>query len=148
EDDSLYFQCENRGKLSVQVSLDPADPWLATLLACVDGVVEDYGPGGLERLGDDLRGLQRKERRLFVLRISPFGQSGPLAHEQADDRIAQAFAGAQFATGWQDRHPVPVTVPIADCWTAALGTAALLMAMHYARRHQAGQVVDIALYDT
>src|SRR5215813_14325245 len=52
-EDSLYFQTENRGKLSVVA--EPSDltrkPWLATLMASADAVVEDHGPGWLEAAG-------------------------------------------------------------------------------------------------
>ena len=147
-EDSLSFQSENRGKYSVLA--EPEDftrePWLAKLLASADALVEDLGPGRLESAGLSPDALDERCPRLSVLRISPFGQTGPLAAERGDDRIAQAFSGMQFATGFPDRAPIPVTVPLADAWTAVLGTAALLMTIFHARRSGCGQIVDIALY--
>ena len=92
-EDSLYFQTENRGKLSVVAELaDLArEPWLAKLITCADAIVEDHGPGRLEAAGLSPDTLHRMNQRLAVLRISPFGQTGPLAGERGDDRIAQAF---------------------------------------------------------
>jgi len=147
-EDSLYFQSENRGKYSVLAELaDLArEPWLATLLAAADAVVEDLGPGRLESVGLSPDALLATNARLAVLRISPFGQTGPLAGARGDDRIAQAFSGMQFATGFPDRPPIPVTVPLADAWSAILGASALLMAIFHARRSGHGQVVDIGLY--
>ena len=149
-EDSLYFQTENRGKLSVVA--EPSDltrePWLAKLIATADAVVEDHGPGWLEAAGLSPDSMRRTNQRLAVLRISPFGQTGPLASERGDDRIAQAFCGMQFATGFPDRAPIPVTVPLADAWTALLGAGALQMAIFHARRSGHGQVVDIGLYQT
>ena len=149
-EDSLYFQSENRGKLSVCADLAApgATPWLAPLLARADAVVEDLGPGGLEALGLDPGMLEAANPRLCTLRISPFGQTGPLARERADDRIAQAFAGVQHVTGFPDRPPIAVTVPLAECWTGAQGVNGLLIALLHARRSGRGQVVDIALYET
>src|SRR2546427_2281359 len=149
-EDSLYFQSENRGKYSVLAELaDLArEPWLATLLAAADAVVEDLGPGRLESVGLSPDALLATYARLAVLRISPFGQTGPLAGARGDDRIAQAFSGMQFATGFPDRPPIPVTVPLADAWSAILGASALLMAIFHARRSGHGQVVDIGLYQT
>src|SRR5882672_6090179 len=48
-EDSLYFQSENRGKLSVIAELRDLsrEPWLAGLPATADAVVEDLGPGRL-----------------------------------------------------------------------------------------------------
>jgi len=149
-EDSLYFQSENRGKYSVLAELADLtrEPWLAKLLASVDALVEDLGPGRLESAGLSPDALHEKNSHLVVLRISPFGQTGPLAGERGDDRIAQAFSGMQFATGFPDRPPIPVTVPLADAWSAILGSSALLMAIFHARRSGRGQVVDIGLYQT
>jgi succinyl-CoA---D-citramalate CoA-transferase len=149
-EDSLYFQSENRGKYSVVA--EPGDfarePWLAQLLMSADAVVEDLGPGRLESAGLSPDALLAKNPRLACLRISPFGQTGPLAGERGDDRIAQAFSGMQFATGFPDRPPIPVTVPLAEAWSAILGAGTLLMAIHHARRSGHGQVVDLGLYQT
>src|SRR5436309_1540787 len=147
-EDSLYFQSENRGKYSVLAELaDLArEPWLATLLAAADAVVEDLGPGSLESAGLSPDVLLEKNPRLVLLRVSPFGQTGPLAGARGDDRIAQAYSGVQFATGFPDRPPIPVTVPLADAWTGILGACALLMATFHARQSGCGQTVDLGLY--
>jgi formyl-CoA transferase len=149
-EDSLAFQSENRGKYSVVAELHElaSEAWLAKLLASADALVEDLGPGRLESAGLSPDSLLARNARLAMLRISPFGQTGPLAAERGDDRIAQAFSGMQFATGFPDRPPIPVTVPLAEAWSAILGTGALLMAIFHARRSGHGQVVDIGLYQT
>ncbi len=149
-EDSLYFQSENRGKLSVRAERSQlqTEPWLATLLGAADALIEDLGPGRLEAAGLSPEELERRNPRLSVLRISPFGQTGPLAGERGDDRIAQAFSGVQFTTGFPDRAPMPVTVPLAEGWTAIQGASGLLMAVFHARRSGQGQVVDIGLYQT
>ena len=54
----------------------------------------------------------------------------------------------QFTTGFPDRAPMPVTVPLAEGWTAIQGASGLLMAIFHARRSGHGQVVDIGLYQT
>jgi crotonobetainyl-CoA:carnitine CoA-transferase CaiB-like acyl-CoA transferase len=145
---ALAFQSENRGKYSVRVDLDAlwSESWLARLLASADALIEDLGPGRLEAAGLSPEALEQRNPRLVTLRISPFGQTGPLAGERGDDRIAQAFSGMQFVTGFPDRPPLPVTVPLAESWTAILGSSGLLMALFHARRSGRGQVVDIGLY--
>ena len=149
-EDSLAFQSENRGKYSVRAELEAlaTEPWLARLLATADALVEDLGPGRLEATGLAPAALERPNPRLVTLRISPFGQTGPLAGERGDDRIAQAFSGVQFVTGFPDRAPLAVTVPLAESWTAILGASGLMMAVFHARRSGRGQVVDIGLYQT
>jgi crotonobetainyl-CoA:carnitine CoA-transferase CaiB-like acyl-CoA transferase len=147
-EDALAFQSENRGKYSVRADLGAlaTEPWLARLLGTADALIEDLGPRRLEAAGLAPETLEQRNPRLVTLRISPFGQTGPLAGEPGDDRIAQAFAGVQFVTGFPDRPPLPVTVPLAESWTAILGGSGLLMALFHARRSGRGQVVDIGLY--
>lgn len=149
-EDSLAFQSENRGKYSVRADLGDlsTEPWLVRLLATADALIEDFEPGYLEAAGLSPEELERRNPRLVALRISPFGQTGPLARERGDDRIAQAFSGVQFVTGFPDRAPLPVTVPLAESWTAIHGASGLLMALFHARRSGRGQVVDIGLYQT
>lgn len=149
-EDSLYFQSENRGKYSVCAELDvlAVEPWLQQLLSTADALIEDLGPGVLEAAGLGPDVLEELNPRLCILRISPFGQTGPLAGERGDDRVAQAFSGAQFTTGFEDRPPIPISVPIADCWTGVQGASGLLMALLSAHRGGAGQVIDLALYET
>jgi crotonobetainyl-CoA:carnitine CoA-transferase CaiB-like acyl-CoA transferase len=149
-EDALYFQSENRGKYSVcaEVSALRQEPWFARLLVAADAIIEDLGPGRLEAVALSPEALQQCQPRLCCLRISPFGHTGPLAGERGDDRIAQAFANVQFTTGFPDRPPIPVTVPLADYWTGVHGVNGLLMAMWHARRSGCGQVVDLALYET
>jgi crotonobetainyl-CoA:carnitine CoA-transferase CaiB-like acyl-CoA transferase len=147
-EDALAFQSENRGKYSVRADLGAlaTEAWLARLLTAADALIEDLGPRRLEAAGLAPETLEQRNPRLVTLRISPFGQTGPLAAESGDDRIAQAFSGVQFVTGFPDRPPLPVTVPLAESWTAILGGSGLLMALFHARRSGRGQVVDIGLY--
>lgn len=149
EDDSLLFQSENRGKSSVVVRLEDlsSTPSVRALIESADGLIEDLGPGGLEALRLDPDVLLAANAPLAILRISPYGQSGPLAGVPGDDRTAQAYSGGQFLTGFLDRPPQPITVPMADCWTGLLGAASLVAAILDARRSGTGDVIDLALYD-
>jgi crotonobetainyl-CoA:carnitine CoA-transferase CaiB-like acyl-CoA transferase len=109
EEASLYFQSENRGKYSVMAGRADlaAGGGLAPLLASADAIVEDLGPGRLEAAGLSPDALHARNPRLAILRISPFGQTGPLAGERGDDRIAQAFSGVQFTTGFPTDRRFP-----------------------------------------
>ena len=105
------------------------EPWFRTLVGMADGLVEDLGPGRLEGSGLAPAFLNELNPRLVILRVSPFGLTGPLSSLPGDDRIAQAFSSAQFVTGFTDRPPQPITVPMADCWTGVYGSTSLLAAI-------------------
>lgn len=149
-EDSLYFQSENRGKHSIVADMDSLakQAWFRDLVTLADGVVEDLGPGRMEKWGLAPAALHELNPGLAILRLSPFGQTGPLAPMPGDDRTAQAFSTAQFVTGFTDRPPQPITVPMADCWTGIYGATSLLASILNARRTGAGDVIDLALYET
>jgi len=69
------------------------EPWLAKLIASADAIVEDHGPGRLEAAGLSPETIRRTNQRLAVLRISPFGQTGPLASERATTGSPRRSAG-------------------------------------------------------
>jgi formyl-CoA transferase len=147
---SLVFASEARGTYSVALDLSQRDDRavFASLAAVADGLIEDLGPGALENLDLSPSILRRDNPRLSVLRLSPFGQTGPLSNEAGDDRIAQAFSGVTNVTGYPDVGPMPEAVPIAEYWTGVYGAASLLTAVLGAPRGIGGQDVDLAYYET
>ncbi len=149
EEDSLYFQTESRGKESVAIDLtSPAGRELARqLMEKAGAVIEDLGAGGLENLGLGPEVLAAANPSLCFLRLSGFGQTGPLSPFSADDRIAQAFSGALYVNGYPDAPPEPISVPIAEYWSGLTGAIGLLMAIHATRAGHPGQTVDLALYE-
>lgn len=149
-EDSLYFQSENRGKFSVCTPTErfADDQMLMEIVYAADALIEDMGTGGLEKQGLGPQLVQQSDPAACILRISAFGQTGPLATEHGDDRIAQAYSGMHYVTGFTDRPPIPVTIPLAEYWTGTLGAGALLIALLYARQHGRGQVIDLAMYET
>lgn len=78
---------------------------LAELVAGADVVVEDRGPGFLERLA--LPGARRPGRPdLVVTSISPFGHTGPRAGWQATSAVQFAAGGLLSLTGEPHRPPL------------------------------------------
>ncbi|MEZ5407092.1 MAG: CoA transferase [Acidimicrobiales bacterium] len=78
---------------------------LADLVATADVVVEDRGPGFLERTG--LPGARRHGRAdLVVTSISPFGHTGPRAGWQATSAVQFAAGGLMSLTGEPHRPPL------------------------------------------
>lgn len=71
-----------------------------------DAVVEDVGPGHLERLklGPDV--LHELNPRLTLTRLSPFEQTGPYRDRPATGPVIQAMGGPMKATGAAARGPL------------------------------------------
>jgi len=146
---SIYFIQQNRGKQSL--CLDFAKPEAVALLrrlaATVDVVVENYGPGVLERRGLGFEALARANPRLVLASISAFGKTGPLAHKVGYDLIAQAFSGLMHMTGDPAGPPAWVGLGIADVNAGVHAFGAICAALLWRERSGRGQQIDVAMVD-
>ena len=65
----------------------------------VDIVVENFGPGVMQKRGLDYDSLNYVNPRLIMASLSAFGRKSPLSHKTGYDMIAQAFSGMMHMTG-------------------------------------------------
>ena len=147
---SAYFVQQNRGKKSLCLNFDKPESMalLRALVPTVDVVVENYGPGVMEKLGFSYESLSRLNPGVIVVSVSAFGRCGPLAHKVGYDYIAQAFSGLMHITGNPDGPPQAVGLPIADQTSAVHALAALGCALYYRTRTGIGQHIDISMVDS
>jgi crotonobetainyl-CoA:carnitine CoA-transferase CaiB-like acyl-CoA transferase len=146
---AAYFLSVNRNKRSIRIDLKtPAGvAILRRLLARGDVLVENFRPGGLDRLGFPDAALRELNPNLVHLAISGYGPVGPAASRPGYDFIMQAVGGLMSITGDADAdggHPTKVGVAITDVVTglhAAIGILAALLA----RSRVGGQRVDATL---
>ncbi|HEV7989107.1 MAG TPA: CoA transferase, partial [Candidatus Binataceae bacterium] len=98
---SAYFVQQNRGKQSLCLDFSKPESiaLLRELAKNADVVVENYGPGVMEKRGLDYASLSKLNPRIIMASISAFGRSGPLSHKVGYDFIAQAFSGLMHMTG-------------------------------------------------
>ncbi len=146
----LNWRIEARNKKSITLNLRRAagQAILRDLVREADVLVENFTPGTLEKWGlgwDDLRALNR---RLIMVRVSGYGQTGPYAKRSGYDRIALGFSGYMYPTGFPDRYPVRPAFPTADYNTGTFAALAAMLAL-YQRDAQGGegQMIDLALYE-
>ena len=146
---SAYFVQQNRGKksLCLDFSKPRAIELLRSLVAKADVVVENYGPGVLEKRGLDYASLREINPRIVMASISAFGRSGPLSHKVGYDFIAQAFSGVMHMTGYPDRSPVFVGMAIADVGSGVHAFAAIGYALYHRERTGVGQHIDVSMVD-
>lgn len=144
---SLFWAVEGRGRKSVTIDLRRTDGQrlLQQLAATADVVVENFRPGVLERWGIGPGDL---DPRLVVVRISAYGQDGPLADRPGLDRTGIAHGGLLHLTGHPDQPPVRVGVTITDYLAGVFSAHAALAALYArdARRSGQGAVIDASLY--
>ena len=148
---SVWWHVQSRNKRSLALDLKhPEGQALVRRLAAeADVVIENFRPGTLEAWGLDFETLSRLNPRLIMLRISGYGQTGPMRDQPGFGVIAEAMGGLRHITGEPGRAPVRPAISIGDSLSALHGVIGLLMALYHRDvRGGQGQMVDVALYES
>ena len=147
---SLWWHVQSRGKKSVTLNLRSPEGQAAAkkLAGQADIVIENFRPGTLEKWGLGYDALSQGNPGLLMLRISGFGQTGPMREVAGFGAIAESMGGMRYVTGFPDRAPVRMNLSIGDGIAALHGVIGVLMALHHRNRTGEGQVIDVALYES
>jgi formyl-CoA transferase len=147
--DSLFFLILNANKRSLTLNLktDEGKRLFKQVIAQSDVLVENFGPGALDRLGLGYDVLAKINPRLIYATIKGFGTYGPYSGFKSFEPIAQAMGGAMCVTGFPDNPPTYVFPAIGDSGTGmhmAIGILAALQQRHASGR---GQHVEVSMQD-
>ncbi|MBH3429355.1 CaiB/BaiF CoA transferase family protein [Pseudomonas alkylphenolica] len=150
EGTSLWWFVQARNKQSLTLNLKHADgiDILKKLLADADILIENFRPGVLEKLGLGWDTLHALNPKLVMVRLSGFGQTGPMKDQPGFGAVGESMGGLRYITGFEDRPPVRTGISIGDSIAALWGVIGALMALrHREVNGGTGQVVDVALYE-
>lgn len=146
----LYHKVLNRNKRSVNADLHTplGREILIRLAKTADVVIESFRPGTLEKWSIGFDVLSAVNPGLVLVRVSGFGQEGPLARRSGFGSLAEAMTGFAYANGFPDRPPLLPSFALSDSTTGLAG-AFLAMTALQARNVNGGrgQVVDLAIYE-
>ena len=150
EGTSLWWFVQARNKKSLTLNLKHPDGLsiLKALLADADILIENFRPGVLEKLGLGWDVLHALNPRLVMVRLSGFGQTGPMKDQPGFGAVGESMGGLRYITGFEDRPPVRTGISIGDSIAALWGVIGALMALRHREVNGGlGQVVDVALYE-
>ena len=141
---AAYFLSVNRNKRSIRLDLrqSEAKEILGRLVGRSDVLIENFRPGGLEKVGLGEERLKDLRPNLVHLSITGYGVDGPDAAKPGYDFIAQAVGGLMSITG--STEPTKVGVAITDVVTGLLGAIGILAAL----RSGQGQRIDVSLLES
>ncbi|MCW0212253.1 MAG: CoA transferase [Pseudonocardia sp.] len=143
---SLWWWYYNTSKRSVTIDLAAAPDAFRELVRTADIVLEGERPGALAALGLDHPDLRHDA--LIWVSVTPFGRTGPRAHEEATDLTLLAGAGPVWSCGYDDHTVAPVrgggnqAMHVAGAFAA---NAALVAVLHRDATG-VGQHIDVSMH--
>jgi formyl-CoA transferase len=146
--DSLYFTMLNCNKRSITLNTksDDGKAIFRKLIAHCDVLVENFGPGALDRQGFTWEAIHALNPRLIYASIKGFGP-GAYVDFKAYETVAQAMGGAMSTTGWEDGPPTSTGAQIGDSGSGIHMVAGILAALFQRTHTGRGQRVEVAMQD-
>src|SRR6202795_59661 len=147
--DSLYFTMLNCNKRSITVNMKSPEGKAAfvELLKKSDILMENFGPGVLDRFGFSWEKVHELNPRVIMGSIKGFGSSGPYSDFKAYENVAQAMGGAMSTTGVPEGPPFVTGAQIGDSGTGLHLAIGILAALQQRHRTGEGQYVEVAMMD-
>src|SRR5262245_25727822 len=146
--DSLYFTMLNHNKRSI--TLDTKHPKgrevLERLVKTCDVLVENFGPGVLDRMGYTWERIQQLNPAMIYASIKGFGP-GPYADCKVYENVAQCTAGSASTTGFRDGLPCGTGSQTGDSGTGLHLGFGIVTALYHRTRTGKGQRVTVAMQD-
>lgn len=151
---SLSFWFYNTSKRSITLDLETADGRVlfGRLADAADVVLETFQPGFLASLGLDHTALSRRNPRLVMCSLTPFGQTGPWRDYLSADLLHMAAGGFMASNGY-DEADVPNAPPLApgggNAWHTGCHFAAMAIIAALVHRSVTGegQSIDASIHE-
>jgi crotonobetainyl-CoA:carnitine CoA-transferase CaiB-like acyl-CoA transferase len=143
-----FFATYNRNKRSIAVDLKRAEGQAIVhrLIKNADIVLENFGPGTIERLKCGWEDLKNLNPRLIYLSMKGF-LKGPYENRGALDEVVQMQSGLAYMTGPPGR-PLRAGAPVIDILGGVFGVVAALSALRERDRTGLGQKVGSSLFES
>src|ERR1700704_6600001 len=143
-----FFAAFSRNKRSLAVDLKKPEGQavIHRLVPTVDLVLENYGPGTMERLGCGYEQLAPLNPGLIYLALKGY-LAGPYEHRPALDEVVQFQTGLAFMTG-PIGQPLRAGASVIDILGAVFGVVAAQAALREREQTGKGQRVGSALFES
>ena len=146
--DSLYFTMLNHNKRSI--TIDTKHPkgkeLLEGLIKLCDVMVENFGPGVVERMGFPWERVHALNPRMVMASVKGFGP-GPYEDCKVYENVAQCTGGSASTTGFDDGPPLVTGAQIGDSGTGLNLALGIVAALYQRTSTGQGQRVLAAMQD-
>ena len=148
--DALYFTMLNSNKRSL--TLDTKQPEgkavLEKMIKEFDVMVENFGPGALDRMGFSWERIQELNPRMILASVKGFSDGHHYEDLKVYENVAQCAGGAASTTGWWDGPPTVSAAALGDSNTGMHLAIGILTASIGRQQSGRGQKVAASMQDS
>ena len=148
--DALYFTMLNSNKRSL--TLDTKNPQgkevLEKLIRESDVMVENFGPGALDRMGFTWARIQELNPGMILASVNGFSDGHHYEDLKVYENVAQCAGGAASTTGFWDGPPTVSAAALGDSNTGMHLAIGILTALHQKNKTGTGQKVAVSMQDS
>jgi benzylsuccinate CoA-transferase BbsF subunit len=130
------------GSVTLNLKKPEAIELAKEFIATCDAVVENFGPGVMERMGLGYEELVKVKSDIVLFSMPAAGQYGALKSVRTYGMSLTSLTGVDSLTGYPGGDPVPFENAFADPYNGILGAFAVLTALNYRDRTGKGQHID------
>ncbi|MFQ5352048.1 MAG: CaiB/BaiF CoA transferase family protein, partial [Candidatus Binatia bacterium] len=112
------------------------------LVSNCDVVIENFGPGVMDKLGLGYQALRAVKPDVVMFSMPAAGLDGPLKNVRTYGLSLTSLTGLDSLNGYADGPPVPVENAFSDPFNGIMGAFAIVSALAYRDRSGEGQHVD------
>lgn len=150
EADALYFTMLNSNKRSL--TLDTKKPEgkevLEKLIRVSDVMVENFGPGALDRMGFSWQRILELNPKMILASVKGFSDGHHYDDLKVYENVAQCAGGAASTTGFWDGPPVISAAALGDSNTGMHLAIGILTALRQRDVTGKGQKVAVSMQDS
>ena len=142
-----FHQYFNRNKKSLVLDLksDQGKELLKKLIAAVDVMFDNFGPGAVDRLGFGYDACSAINPGLIYCSLKGF-MPGPYENRPSLDNLVQMMGGLAYMTGPAGR-PLRAGTSVIDIMGGTFGALGIITALYERRKTGKGQLVRATLYE-
>jgi formyl-CoA transferase len=148
--DALYFTMLNSNKRSLTLDTKTAEgkEILTKLIKESDVLVENFGPGALDRMGFTWEHIKELNPGMIVASVKGFSEGHHYEDLKVYENVAQCAGGAASTTGFDDGPPTVSAAALGDSNTGMHLAIGILTALRARDKTGKGQKVAVSMQDS
>jgi formyl-CoA transferase len=148
--DALYFTMLNSNKRSLTLDTKQKEgkEVLEKLIKVSDVMVENFGPGALDRMGFTWARILELNPKMILASVKGFSDGHHYEDLKVYENVAQCAGGAASTTGWWDGPPTISAAALGDSNTGMHLAIGILTALRSRDKDGKGQKVAVSMQDS